>query len=130
MKKELISTDKALKPIRPYYSQAVKVSGGGTQIYVAGQTWDPRIGGEAKVDAAAQTEFALENMKAVLQAAGATMEDVVRVTVYVRNMEDLDKIAPVRLKYFGKSPPASTIVEVAKLYHPDLLIEIDAIAAI
>jgi 2-iminobutanoate/2-iminopropanoate deaminase len=130
MKRELISTDKALKPIRPYYSQAVKVSAAGTQIYVAGQTWDPKLGGATKGDAAAQAEFALENMKAVLEAAGATMEDVVKVTVYVRNMEDLDKIAQARYKYFSKSPPSSTIVEVSKLYHPDILVEIDAIAVI
>jgi 2-iminobutanoate/2-iminopropanoate deaminase len=130
MRRELISTGKALKPIRPYYSQAVKVQGATAQIFVAGQTWDPKIGGAAREDAAAQMEFALKGMKAVLEASGAKMEDVVKVTVYVRNIEDLDKIAGARIKYFGKSPPASTIVEVSKLYHPDLLIEIDAIATI
>jgi 2-iminobutanoate/2-iminopropanoate deaminase len=130
MKRELVSTDKALKPIRPYYSQAVKVSAANSTIYVAGQTWDPKLGGAAKGDAAAQTEYALQGMKAVLEAAGGTMDDVVKVTVYVRNIGDLDKITPVRMKYFSKSPPSSTIVEVAKLFHPDLLVEIDAIAVI
>jgi len=130
MKKKLISTDKALKPIRPYYSQAVKIEGSKTLIFVAGQTWDPSLGGPARTDAAAQTEFALKNMKAVLEASGATIDDVVRVTVYVRHIEDLDKITPVRIKYFGKSLPASALVEVSGLWHPDLLVEIDATAAV
>lgn len=129
LNKQLVSTDKALKPIRPYYSQAVSVEGAGRLLFISGQTWDPKLGGAAKGDAGLQMEAALEGMKAILEHEGGSMENVVKVTVYVRNIEDLDKVAVSRYKHFSKSPPSSTIVEVSKLFHPDLLVEIDAIAA-
>jgi 2-iminobutanoate/2-iminopropanoate deaminase len=129
MEKKLISSDRAMKPIRPYYSQAVSVEGAKRLIFVSGLTWDPKLGGEARESADLQAEFALENMSAILQEAGATMKDIVRVTFFVRNIEDRDKLVSVRNKYFTKSPPSSTLVEVSNLWHPDLLVEIDAIAA-
>jgi 2-iminobutanoate/2-iminopropanoate deaminase len=128
--RKLISTAKALKPIRPYYSQAVEVDNAEKLIFVSGQTWDPKLGGAARGDAAMQAEFAIESMKAILAESGATLDDVVKVTVYLRKIGDLDRIAPVRMKYFGKSPPSSTLVVVSELFHPDLLIEIDAIAVV
>ncbi len=130
MEKKLISIESASKPIRPYYSQAVSVEDPKRLIFVSGQTWDPKLGGAAKGDATLQTEFALNQIKAILQSEGATMDDVVKVTVYVRNLEQLDQIAEARYKHFSRSPPASVIVEVSKLWHPDLLVEIEAIAAV
>jgi 2-iminobutanoate/2-iminopropanoate deaminase len=127
MTKEVLRTNKAMEPIRPYYSQGT-VAKKGNLVFVAGQTWDPGRGKPYKGDVAAQAREALESMKGVLEAAGATMDDVLKVTVYLRNMEDLDKIKEVRMQYFGKSPPASTLVEVNKLWHEDVLVEIDAIA--
>ena len=97
-------------------------------VFVSGQSWDPRDGRPYKGDAAAQTRVALENMRMILEAAKSSMDNVMKVTVYVRNMEDLDKIRDTRIEYFGKSPPASVIVEVNKLWHEDVLVEIDAIA--
>lgn len=127
MTKEIVRTKKAMEPIRPYYSQGT-VAKKGNIVFVAGQTWDPGRGKPYEGDVVAQTEEALESMKEVLEAAGATMDDVLKVTVYLRNMEDLDKIKDVRMRYFGKSPPASTLVEVNKLWHEDVLVEIDAVA--
>jgi len=71
-----------------------------------------------------------ENVKAAVEAAGGTLADVCRVDVYVRNMEDFAKIHEIRAQYFTEPLPASTMVEVSKLAHPDYLIEINAIAVI
>ncbi len=71
-----------------------------------------------------------ENLKAAVEAAGGTMDDICRVDVYVRNMEHFDQIHKVRREYFGSPPPASTMVEVTKMTSPDYLIEINAIAVI
>ena len=71
-----------------------------------------------------------ENLKAAVEAAGGTMDDICRVDVYVRNMEHFEKIHQVRREYFKNPPPASTMVEVTKMTSPDYLIEINAIAVI
>ena len=81
-------------------------------------------------DAAEQTRVILENMKALLAMNGATFEDVVKVVVYLRNIEDREKINPVRQRYFGEARPASTLVEINKLVRPEYLVEIDAIAVL
>ena len=65
-----------------------------------------------------------------MEAAGGTMEDIVRVDVYVRNMEHFEKIHKVRREYFKAPPPASTMVEVTKMKSPEYLIEISAIASV
>jgi 2-iminobutanoate/2-iminopropanoate deaminase len=127
LSKEIVHAKNALEPIRPYYSQGT-VAKKGNLVFAAGQTWDPKSGKPGKGDVVAQTRETLESMKAVLEAAGSSMDNVLKVTVYLRNMEDLDKIKDVRMQYFGKSPPASTLVEVNKLWHEDVLVEIDAIA--
>ncbi len=79
-------------------------------------------------DIKGQTRQVLENMKALLDEAGATFEDVVKITVYIRDMNDFSQIHEVRREYFRADPPASTMVEVSRLVHTDLLIEIEAIA--
>ncbi len=70
----------------------------------------------------------LKNLLAVLESAGGRITDVAKVTVFLRNMEDRDAVAQVRKRFFGDHMPASTLVEVSKLAHPDWLVEIDAIA--
>jgi len=128
-KKTIITTEKAPKPIRPYYSQAVKVKDA-SLLFISGQTWDPSADPPAKGDVKAQTRAALEHIKAILEAAGGRMEDIVKVTVYVKDIGDLDKIAEVRYEYFHTSPPASTLVEVSKFWNEDVLIEIEAVALV
>ena len=71
-----------------------------------------------------------ENIKAAVEGAGGTLQDVGRVDVYVRNMEHFDAIHKVRREYFNSPLPASTMVEVTKMVSPDYLIEINAIAVI
>lgn len=107
-------------------SQAVQM---GNTVYVSGQVaLDP--GGQVvgKGDMKAQARQVLENIKAVLAKAGATLDDVVKITSFVTDMSKLGDVLEVRTEYFGKEPPASTTVEVKSLAFPDLLIEIEAVA--
>jgi len=117
-------------PIRGYYSNCVRVEAG-PLLFVAGQVG---FGPDGKLvdraSAAAQAEQALANIERILAANGATMADVVKVTVYVTDMKYLDEITPARLKYFPKEGPASAIVQVAALALPDLKVEIEAVAAL
>jgi 2-iminobutanoate/2-iminopropanoate deaminase len=81
-------------------------------------------------DVIRQSEQVLDNVGAVLTAAGASFDDVVRVGVYVRHMADRELINTVRRRRFGDSRPASTLVEVSALAHPDALVEIEAVASL
>ena len=81
-------------------------------------------------DVSEQTRQVCENVQTAVREAGGSLADVCRVDVYVRNMEDFAKIHAVRAQYFSEPLPASTMVEVSKLAHPDYLIEINAIAVI
>jgi 2-iminobutanoate/2-iminopropanoate deaminase len=81
-------------------------------------------------DIEAQTRQVCENLKAAVEEAGGTLDDICRVDVYVRNMEHFEVIHKVRRQYFTGVPPASTMVEVNKFTSPDYLIEINAIAVL
>ncbi len=117
-------------PLRPYYSNCVKVTAG-PLLFISGQVALDREGKLlGRGDAKAQTVQALENIKAILEANGASMRDVVKVTVFVTDMRYFEDVAVVRTRYFPTEGPASTLVEVSKLALPDLLVEIEAIAAV
>jgi 2-iminobutanoate/2-iminopropanoate deaminase len=79
-------------------------------------------------DVIAQAERVHENIAAVLRKAGAGFEDVVKVTVYLRRIEDRAAVNTVRRRFFGESRPASTLIEVSAFVIPDALVEIDAVA--
>jgi reactive intermediate/imine deaminase len=79
-------------------------------------------------DVVQQAEQVFRNIDAVLAAAGLSFTNVVRVTVYLRNVDDHPLINPVRRKYFGESRPASTLVEISRLALDDALVEIEAVA--
>ena len=83
------------------------------------------VGGD---DVAAQARQVFENMRAVLDEAGCRFEDVVKVTVYLTDVDDRPKINPVRQEVFGHARPASTLVEVSRLAIPGAKVEIEAIA--
>ncbi len=85
------------------------------------------VGGD---DVAAQTEQVFRNMESVLQAASAKFEDVLRVTVYLTDVNDRGLIDPVRQRYFGDTLPASTLVEVSALAIPGMKVEIEAIVGL
>jgi 2-iminobutanoate/2-iminopropanoate deaminase len=112
------------------FSTAIEAPPGRT-IYVSGLTSRDKSGNVvAPGDIVAQTEQVMQNLKAALDAGGATFDDVVKVTVFIRNMNDFHKIHGVRRKYFRKPYPASTMVEVSRLVDEDLLIEIEAVAVV
>ena len=113
-------------PIRGYYSNCVRVSSG-PLLFVAGQV-GMGLDGKIPPGAAAQAELALKHIETILAAEGATLADVVKVTVYVTDMRYLDEITPARLKAFPKDGPASAIVQVAGLAFPELKVEIEAVA--
>ena len=114
---------------RGIMSQGVSVPAG-NMVFVSGQV-ARNAAGElvGKGDIKAQTRQALENVKSVLETAGATMEDVVKVTVFVTNVvEHYTQIHEARAEYWKSDYPASTMVEIRSLVSPDMLIEIEAIA--
>jgi 2-iminobutanoate/2-iminopropanoate deaminase len=124
MRKEVVYTDKAPKPIGPY-SQAVKV---GPWLFLSGQIpIDPRSGEVVDGDIEVQTRRVLENVKAILESIGYTLDDVVKVTVYLADLEDFPRFNNVYSEYFKDKPPARTTVQVAGLPR-NAKIEIDVIA--
>ena len=110
-------------------SQGVAVPAG-TMVFVSGQVARDLDGSVAGVgDITTQTRKVLQNMQSVLAESGATMDDVVKVTVFVTNLErHFAAIHQVRSEFFKSDYPASTMVEVKSLVHEDMLIEIEAIA--
>ncbi|GAA1702715.1 RidA family protein [Kribbella yunnanensis] len=130
MAKSQVTTSELHSP-NGVFSQATTVAATGRFVFVSGMTARRPDGSIAGVgDIREQTRQVCENVSAAVRAAGGTLADVCRVDVYVRNMEDFAKIHEVRAQYFVEPLPASTMVEVSKLAHPDYLIEINAIAVI
>jgi 2-iminobutanoate/2-iminopropanoate deaminase len=124
--RETVSTDNAPKAIGPY-SQAVIYNG---IAYLSGQIpLNPANNQLLEGDIAAQTERVLENLKAVLEACGASLESVLKTTVFLKDMGDFPKMNEVYGRYFGANPPARSTVQAAKLPR-DVSVEIDAIAAV
>ncbi len=130
MPKTQISTT-ALHSPSGVFSQATTIEATGRFVFVSGMTARRPDGSIAGVgDIRAQTRQVCENVRTAVEEAGGALADVCRVDVYVRNMEDFAKIHEVRAQYFSEPLPASTMVEVSKLAHPDYLIEINAIAVV
>ncbi|HET7363589.1 MAG TPA: RidA family protein [Burkholderiales bacterium] len=130
MKKRQIQSSRIRQP-SGHFSQAIAIEAKGKLVFISGMTARRADGTIAGIgDIEAQTRQVCDNIKAAVEAAGGTMDDICRVDVYVRNMEHFEKIHKVRREYFGAPPPASTMVEVTKMTSPDYLIEINAIAVI
>ena len=111
-----------------HYSDAVRA---GNTIYVSGQaSLDANGNLVGPSDVVAQTRQTLENMKTVLAAAGATLDDVVKVTVYLATRDDRPKVNEVRKEYFKANRPASTLIEISRFAIEGMLIEIEAIAVV
>ena len=112
------------------YSHVVVVEGGGRTVFIAGQLARDRDGNVVgKGDMRAQIRQVGDNITAALAAAGATLDDLVKTTTYVTDIEEFFRHIDVRTAYFG-ALPTSTTVEVRRLAQPDFLIEVDAIAVI
>ena len=122
--REPVSTSDAPRPIGPY-SPAIRAGG---FVFVSGQgAVDPKTQALTGGDIAAQTARTLDNLSAILKAAGTDLGKVLRCTVYLKNMDDFAAMNEVYGKYFTSAPPARSTVEVARL-PKDILVEIDVIA--
>lgn len=124
--KECINTEKAPK-VNGCYSKGVKA---GKFLFTSGQLpVVPETGEKVYGAIEQQTRRVLENIKAIVEAAGGTMQDIVKCTVYIKNMDDFEKVNQAYSEFFPHDPPARCCVEVARI-HFDFDIEIDAIAYI
>lgn len=133
MKRQNIQPDALAKRIvggHVLYSHVVVVEGR-RMIFISGQVARARHGNVVgKGDMRAQIRQVGENVKAAVEAAGATLGDLVKTNTYVTDMEEFFKHVDVRVEYFGAALPTSTTVEVRKLAHPDFMVEVEAIAVV
>lgn len=125
MQKEIISTSKAPSAIGPY-SQGIKI---GDMVFTSGQIPVNPATGEVVTEIKAATRQSLENVKAVLEEAGSSLEKVVKVVVFIKDMNDFGQVNEVYGEYFKENPPARSCVEVARL-PKDCVIEIEAVATV
>lgn len=122
--RDVISTPDAPQAIGPY-SQAIRANG---FVFTSGQiAIDPATQQVIGGDVAAQTERVFRNLAAILKAAGTSLDNVVRTTVFLKSMNDFAAMNEVYGRYFQSTPPARSTVEVARL-PKDVLVEIDVIA--
>ncbi len=124
MPRKIIKTLDAPQAIGPY-SQAVKA---GDFVFVSGQIpIDPKTGNVVRADIKAQVKLIMANAEAVLKAAGSSLADVVKTTIFLKNMEDFPAVNEAYGQYFPSDPPARATVEVSRL-PKDVAVEIDFIA--
>lgn len=124
MPKEIVSTTQAPAAIGPY-SQAIKAGG---LVFASGQIpLDPATGEVIAGDIKAQTNQAIKNLGAVLEAAGSSLDKVVKTTLFIKDMNEFAQINEVYAGYFRENPPARSTVEAARL-PKDVRFEIEAIA--
>lgn len=123
-KLKVVRTEKAPLPVGPY-SQGIRA---GNMLFVSGQgPLDPKIKKTVGLDIESQTKQTLENVKAILAAGGMTLESVVKVSVFLKDLGDFKRMNGIYSSFFPTNPPARTTIQ-AQLAMPDWLIEIDAVA--
>ena len=125
MSKKIISTEKSPAAIGPY-NQGIVANG---FLFTSGQLPIHPITGEVPSSIEEQTVQVLDNLKAIIEAAGTTMDNVVKCTVYIQNMSDFAVINQIYSTYFPNNPPARACVEISKIAK-NALVEIDAIAVV
>ncbi len=127
MTKKIVLTKNAPAPIGPYNQGIIA---GGSMLFTAGQiAFDPTTGQLVQGDIKAQTQQVLKNIQAIVEQAGATMQSIVKTTVYLKDMNDFAGMNEVYAEFFNNEPPARTTVEVSRLPR-DAKIEIEAVAII
>jgi 2-iminobutanoate/2-iminopropanoate deaminase len=115
----------------PTYSQGIKVTQAQTILFLSGQVaYMPDGTAAFRGDFRSQARGAYEAIKSLIESQGGTLANVVKITTYVTDMRYRVDLAPIREEFFGRKGPASTLVEISSLAHPDWMIEIEAIAVI
>jgi enamine deaminase RidA (YjgF/YER057c/UK114 family) len=126
-----LNPDGVAPPIGSYLHSVRLESVEATWIYVSGQiAVDPHGKLVAPNDLPAQTEVVFENLRTVLEAHGATFEDVVKLQTYFTTLEGLAESRAIRARYLPSEPPASTAVQVVALVVPDVVVEVDLVAVV
>ena len=121
---------KDLSDPRPRYSQGI-LAEGGKLLFIAGQTASDKDGAIAgKGDIEAQTHQVFKNLSSVLKEAGGSLDNLVMTTTYITDRKYREGYNRVRMQYYKKDPPTSTLVIVTGLAHPDYLIEINGVAVL
>ena len=129
MPREIIQPATIVDP-RPRYSQGIKTAGG-SLLFIAGQTSVDATGQIVGAgDITRQAEQVFQNLRAVLEAAGASFDDLVMTTTFLTDIRYRAPFSDVRARYYRRGAPASTLVVVQSLAQPDLLVEVDGIAVI
>ena len=126
MPNQAIKTPKAPQPIGPY-SQGIMADG---FLFVSGQgAMDPNTGKLVGTDIETQTRQTLTNVRNIVEASGLSMRDLVKVSIYLKNMQDFKKMNEIYKTFFQENPPTRTTVQ-AEFVSPGMLIEIDAVACL
>lgn len=113
------------------FSQAVKVRSAQEVVYISGQTaFDSQGQLEGEDDIEVQVRSSFENVKRIVESAGGTMDNIVKLTVYFLDLETLEQYTAILGEYFPDDPPSQTVVEVSRLALPGLLVEIEATAVL
>lgn len=127
MPKQRYCAKKVVDP--PTYTQGVKVTGPGTTLYISGQVAQDAKGRTVgKGDFVAQARQTLTNLKAMVEAGGGTLADVVKLTFYLTDVRYRVDLVPVREEFFGPKLPASTLITTPALAHPDYMLEVECVA--
>jgi 2-iminobutanoate/2-iminopropanoate deaminase len=130
MAKQEVRSNRLAEP-NGHFAQAVVAEAKGRLLFISGMTARNNEGGVTGLgDIKAQTRQVCENVQAAVEEAGGTMDDIVRVDVYVTDMRHFDAIHEVRREFFTGIPPASTMVEISKFSRPGYEIEMNAIAVL
>jgi len=129
MEKTVVQAESVSRPMGPY-TQGIRVRGD-TLLFISGQVPEDENGEAVGAgDFRAQTVRVMENMRAMLEAGGATLDDVVKITVFLTDIEQYPIVSEVRRDYFREPYPTSTLVEVQRLVRPEWMLEIEAMAVI
>jgi 2-iminobutanoate/2-iminopropanoate deaminase len=123
-----IATPEA-KPVANY--KMATCQEGGQLLYISGQVaWDTNGNIVGQGDMRAQARQVFQNLQQVLQVAGGDLKDLMKITTYITKIEDFPAVAEARSEVFQGELPASTLIVVKSLFHPDFLIEVEGVAAI
>lgn len=124
--RRIVGTDKVEKTDGTWSQATTK----GNLLFISGQIGCDKNGSIVGEDFSSQAKQALENLVAMLEECGATLENLAMITVFVTDMAYRTEFAKIRSEYFAENPPASTMVEINHLCAPGLLIEINGIAVL